>query len=64
MIDAEKGGVKIMIVDLLPAWELHFLTDFLRKDESFDFDLVSSLGERASLAEGRLESLIATGHSR
>jgi hypothetical protein len=55
VIEAEKGGVKVLIVDLVPAWELHFLTDFLRNDDSFDFDLVTSVAGHPALAEGRLK---------
>jgi hypothetical protein len=56
VVEAEKAGVRVLIVDLLPEWELHFLTEFLRNDQTFDFDLVSKFGGQASLADGRLES--------
>ncbi len=52
VIESEKAGVRILIVDLLPEWELHFLTEFLRNDQTFDFDLVSTFGQRGS-AGGR-----------
>ncbi|MDH3217052.1 MAG: hypothetical protein OEN01_12315 [Candidatus Krumholzibacteria bacterium] len=55
VVEAEKAGMRILIVDLLPAWELHFLSDFLRQDETFDFDLVSTLGERARPQQAGLE---------
>jgi hypothetical protein len=48
VIESEKAGVRILIVDLLPEWELHFLTEFLRNDQTFDFDLVSTFGQRSS----------------
>jgi hypothetical protein len=47
VIDAEKAGQKILIVDLAPGWELKFLTALVRRDPSFDFDLVSIVGDRA-----------------
>jgi hypothetical protein len=56
VVEAEKAGVRVLIVDLLPEWELHFLTEFLRNDESFDFDLVSSFGRQASLRKGLFQS--------
>ena len=55
VIEAEKAGVKVLIVDLLPSWELHFLTDFLRKDQTFDFDLVSLVGDKLAPNSGRLK---------
>jgi len=48
VIESEKAGVRILIVDLLPEWELHFLTEFLRNDQTFDFDLISTFGRRSS----------------
>ncbi len=47
VIEAEKASARIVIVDLMPEWELHFLTDFLKRDQTFDFDLVSMAGRRA-----------------
>jgi hypothetical protein len=55
VIEAEKAGVRILIVDLLPEWELHFLTDFLRNDQTFDFNLVASVGDHASLRRGKIK---------
>jgi len=51
VIEAEKAGVRILIVDMLPSWELHFLTDFMRRDETFDFSLVSTLGAERIVGE-------------
>ena len=56
VIEAEKAGVRILIVDLLPEWELHFLTEFLRNDESFDFDLVSTFGTNSPQRIDRIET--------
>ncbi|UCG53497.1 MAG: hypothetical protein JSW58_08065 [Candidatus Latescibacterota bacterium] len=53
VIEAEKAGVRVLIVDLLPTWELHFITDLLRRDQTFDFDLVSITAESPSLAKGK-----------
>lgn len=47
VIEAEKAQARILIVDMLPDWELHFLTDFLRRDQTFDFDIVSAPGRQA-----------------
>lgn len=57
VIDAEKAGVKILIVDLAPAWELHFLAGFLRNDQTFDFDIVAPLGSHASIEDGNVKSV-------
>jgi hypothetical protein len=54
VVDAEKSGEKILIVDLMPSWELHFLTGYLRKDPSFDFDVVSSVGSGATAKTGKV----------
>jgi hypothetical protein len=55
IIEAEKAEAKILIADLRPGWELHFLAGLLRKDKSFDFEVVSS--ERMlSSPRGRLVS--------
>ncbi|UCH82581.1 MAG: hypothetical protein JSW50_08825 [Candidatus Latescibacterota bacterium] len=40
-IVAEKAGVRVLIVDQLPTWELSFLAGLLRRDDTFEFDLVS-----------------------
>jgi hypothetical protein len=42
VIEGKKARAKIAIVDLHPGWEVHFLTDFLRRDQSFDFDLITA----------------------
>lgn len=41
VIEAEKAKARILIVDLTPGWELHFLTEYLRRDQTFDFELVA-----------------------
>ncbi len=41
VIDAERSGRKILIVDLEPTWELAFLTGLLRSEPSFDFGVVT-----------------------
>lgn len=56
VVEVEKAGVRILIVDLLPEWESHFMTEFLRRDQTFDFDLVSDFAGRVSVQGGRLES--------
>jgi hypothetical protein len=48
VIDGEKSGEKILIVDLAPGWELKFLTAALRSDPSFDFEIVSIARPEAS----------------
>ncbi|NIM19005.1 MAG: hypothetical protein GTO51_01310 [Candidatus Latescibacteria bacterium] len=53
VIEAEKAEVKVLIVDLRPDWELHFLTDLLRKDESLDFVVIAFEG-RASPPSGKI----------
>jgi len=41
VVEAEKARAKILIVDLRPEWELHFLTDLLRRDQAYDFEVFS-----------------------
>jgi hypothetical protein len=41
VVEAEKAKAKILIVDLKPQWELHFLTDLLRRDQAYDFEVLS-----------------------
>jgi len=48
VIEAEKAKAKIVIVDMQPGWELHFLTDFLRRDQTVDFDVVGPASREAS----------------
>lgn len=48
VIEAEKAKARILIVDQLPDWELHFLTDFLKRDQTFDFDVVSAADRPAA----------------
>jgi hypothetical protein len=55
IIEAEKAETKILIADLRPGWELHFLTGLLRTDKSFDFEVISSDLMSAS-PQGRLRS--------
>ncbi len=54
VVEAEKAKAKILIVDLEPEWELHFLTDLLRRDQAYDFD-VFSLPGREGPAIGRVK---------
>jgi len=53
VIEGEKAGVRVLVVDQRPAWELRFLSGFLRKDQTFDFDLVSILADHSSLEDAR-----------
>ena len=53
VIEGEKAGVRVLVVDQRPAWELRFLSGFLRKDQTFDFDLVSILADHSSLDGAR-----------
>ncbi len=55
VIEAEKAEAKILIADLRPGWELHFLTGLLRNDKSFDYEVVSSERMLAS-PQGRIIS--------
>lgn len=48
VIEAEKAKAKVIIVDLQPDWELHFLTDYLRNDQTFDFDVIAATGRPAA----------------
>lgn len=54
VIEAEKAKAKIAIVDLQPDWELHFLTDYLRRDQTFDFDVIAGTGRQAPV-RGRIK---------
>jgi len=47
VVEAEKARAKILIVDLRPEWELHFLTDLLRRDQAYDFEVFSLPGRSA-----------------
>jgi hypothetical protein len=62
VVESEKAGVRILIVDLLPEWELHFLTEFLRNDETFDFEVVSTFGRRGPQGDtaGAASRMVAT----
>jgi len=42
VIEADKASTRVVIVDMTPGWELTFLSDHLRRDQTFDFDVVSS----------------------
>ncbi len=53
VVEAEKAGVRILIVDQKPSWELHFLTGFLRREQTFDFDVVSMIAENPVLGDGK-----------
>jgi len=52
VIEAEKAKARILIVDLTPGWELHFLTDFLRRDQTFDYELVTVPGRTGGALKG------------
>ncbi len=54
VIEGEKAGVNVLVVDQRPAWELRFLSGFLRKDQTFDFDLVSVVAQHPSLDDARI----------
>lgn len=54
VIDAEKAGEKILVLDLVPTWELHFLAGFLRRDPSFDFDVVSAVADHPAVKGGHV----------
>lgn len=54
VVEAEKAKSKLLIVDLYPEWELHFLTDLLRRDQTFDFD-VFSLPDRQKPGVGQIK---------
>jgi hypothetical protein len=47
VVEAEKAKAKVLIVDLRPEWELHFLTDLLRGDQAYDFEVFSLPGRQA-----------------
>jgi hypothetical protein len=48
VVEAEKARAKILIVDLRPQWELHFLTDLLRQEQAYDFEVFSLPSRSAS----------------
>jgi hypothetical protein len=54
VVEAEKARAKILIVDLKPEWELHFLTDLLRRDQAYDFE-VFSLPSRTAPPAGNVK---------
>jgi hypothetical protein len=54
VVEAEKAKAKILIVDLKPDWELHFLTDLLRRDQAYDFE-VFSLPDRQTQTVGKIK---------
>jgi hypothetical protein len=54
VVEAEKAKAKILIVDLEPDWELHFLTDLLRRDQAYDFE-VFSLPDRQTTTLGKIK---------
>jgi len=51
VIEGEKAKAKIIIADLHPEWEMHFLTDYLRRDQTFDFDVLAPPGRPATGGE-------------
>ncbi len=44
VIDAVKSDVKILIIDMFPGWDLHFITDLLRDQKTYSFDLIRGRG--------------------
>ena len=48
VVEAEKARAQILIVDLQPQWELHFLCDLLRRDQAYEFQVFTSPGRQAS----------------
>lgn len=46
IVEAEKAKATILIVDLQPEWELHFMTDLLRRDQTFDFTVFTMPGRQ------------------
>lgn len=54
VVEAKKAKAKILIVDLKPQWELHFLTDLLRRDQGYDFE-VFSLPERQTTTVDKIK---------
>jgi hypothetical protein len=54
VVEAEKARAKILLVDLHPQWELHFLTDLLRRDQAYDFQ-VFSLPARSANPVGNIK---------
>ena len=53
VIEGEKAGVRVLIVDLHPTWELHFLTSLLKQEQTFDFAVATAAGVRASVPDAR-----------
>ncbi len=60
VIDAEKAQAKLVLVDLAPDWELHFLTQLLESDPTYTFELfgprvrpAASVGKLRPLEEFR-----------
>jgi hypothetical protein len=54
VIDAEKSGRRILIVDLAPTWELTFLTGLLRREPSFDFGVVTTPAGHPAVSKDRI----------
>jgi hypothetical protein len=53
VVEAEKAKAQILVVDLQPQWELHFLCDMLRQDQAYEFQVFTSPGRQAQ-AVGRI----------
>lgn len=56
VVEAEKAKAKMLLVDVEPGWEFHFLTDLLRRDQAYDFE-VFSLPNRATPYGGRIKPM-------
>ncbi len=54
VIDVEKARTKIVIVDLMPTWELTFLTALIAHDPAYDCEVVVS-GQRPAAPLGKLK---------
>jgi hypothetical protein len=52
VVEAEKARARILIVDLEPQWEFHFLCDMLRRDQSYEFQVFTSPGRQAPTTGG------------
>jgi hypothetical protein len=52
VVEAEKAKAAVLIVDLQPEWEFHFLSDLLRRDQAYDFEVFSLPGRATPSAGG------------
>lgn len=55
IVEAEKAKATVFIVDLQPEWELHFLTDLLKQDQTYECTVFSlPQKQRSDVANGNL----------